>query len=380
MFDVLLSLSISFTITFLAIPVIINVADMKKLFDVPDARKIHQVAITPLGGIGIFAGFVFGCLLTINFKYSSEFQYFIAATMVIFFLGLKDDILVLTPIKKFIGQVLAAFLIIYYGRIQIRSMHGFFGIHELPEMFSLLISYFSVIVIINSFNLIDGVDGLAGTLGLMSSALFGIYFFMSASGMEPYYVLAFSLCGSLIAFLIFNFQPAKIFMGDTGSLLLGLVNAILVIKFINVANLPDVKIPIHSAPAIGFAILMIPLLDTLRVFGIRIGHRRSPFSPDRNHIHHILLDRGLSHSTITIILVAVNLLFIVGIYLLRSFDCTWLILGTFAIFFAVIGMLYYSRHRHKTLFVAKSVNNNIDGLKGSSKIVSITKDPVYEQK
>ena len=119
---------------------------------------------------------------TINFKYSSEFQYFIAATMVIFFLGLKDDILVLTPIKKFIGQVLAAFLIIYYGRIQIRSMHGFFGIHELPEMFSLLISYFSVIVIINSFNLIDGVDGLAGTLGLMSSALFGIYFYECRHG------------------------------------------------------------------------------------------------------------------------------------------------------------------------------------------------------
>ena len=247
-----LSLSISFTITFLAIPVIINVADMKKLFDVPDARKIHQVAITPLGGIGIFAGFVFGCLLTINFKYSSEFQYFIAATMVIFFLGLKDDILVLTPIKKFIGQVLAAFLIIYYGRIQIRSMHGFFGVHELPEMFSLLISYFSVIVIINSFNLIDGVDGLAGMLGLMSSALFGIYFYMNASGMEPYYVLAFSLCGSLIAFLIFNFQPAKIFMGDTGSLLVGVVNAILVLKFIDPGNGPESVNPIVSSPAIGF--------------------------------------------------------------------------------------------------------------------------------
>ena len=292
MFDVLLSLSISFTITFLAIPVIINVADMKKLFDVPDARKIHQVAITPLGGIGIFAGFVFGCLLTINFKYSSEFQYFIAATMVIFFLGLKDDILVLTPIKKFIGQVLAAFLIIYYGRIQIRSMHGFFGIHELPEMFSLLISYFSVIVIINSFNLIDGVDGLAGMLGLMSSALFGIYFFMNASGMEPYYVLAFSLCGSLLAFLIFNFQPAKIFMGDTGSLLVGVVNAILVLKFIDPGDGPESVNPIVSSPAIGFTILMIPLLDTLRVFAIRIFKRRSPFSPDRNHIHHLLAGSG----------------------------------------------------------------------------------------
>src|SRR4029079_15595149 len=112
MFDVILSLSISFTISFLAIPVIINVAEMKKLYDMPDARKIHHVAITPLGGIGLFAGFIFGCLLTINFQNSSEFQYFVAATLVIFFLGLKDDILVLSPIKKFIGQVLAAFLII----------------------------------------------------------------------------------------------------------------------------------------------------------------------------------------------------------------------------------------------------------------------------
>src|SRR3984893_4888953 len=320
MFDVLLSLSISFTITFLAIPVIINVADMKKLFDMPDARKIHQVAITPLGGIGIFAGFVFGCLLTINFKYSSEFQYLIAASMVNFFLGLKDDILVISPIKKFIGQVLTAFLIIYYGRIQIRSMHGFFGIHELPEMFSLILTYFAVIVIINSFNLIDGVDGLAGSLGLMSSVLFGIYFLKV--DMPSYYILAFSLSGSLLAFLIFNFQPAKIFMGDTGSLLIGAVNAILVIKFINTASETDIVFPLASSPAIGFTILMIPLLDTLRVFAIRIFKRRSPFSSDRNHIHHLLLDKGLSHRAITLILVTANLLFMVLTYSLRSLGCT----------------------------------------------------------
>ena len=149
----------------------------------------------------------------------------------------------------------------------------------------------------------------------------------------------------------------------------------MVIKFINVANLPNVALPISSAPAIGFSILMIPLLDTLRVFGIRIGHRRSPFSPDRNHIHHILLDRGLSHRTITITLVGVNLIFIILVYSLRSIDCTWLILGIFTIFFAVIGMLYYSRRR-KRLFVTKPVNN----IPGSSKIVSITKDAMYEQK
>jgi len=376
MFDVLLSLTISFTITFLAIPVIINVADMKKLFDVPDARKIHQVAITPLGGIGIFAGFVFGCLLTINFKYSSEFQYFIAATMVIFFLGLKDDILVLTPIKKFIGQVLAAFLIIYYGRIQIRSMHGFFGIHELPEMFSLLISYFSVIVIINSFNLIDGVDGLAGTLGLMSSALFGIYFLNA--GMEPYYVLAFSLCGSLIAFLIFNFQPAKIFMGDTGSLLVGVVNAILVLKFIDPGEGPQSVNPIISSPAIGFTILMMPLLDTLRVFAIRIFKRRSPFSPDRNHIHHLLMDRGLSHRTITLLLVAINASMVVFVYMARSLGCTILIFSVIALFFTFIAVAYYSRPRH-SLSWANEGNDKNEKVK-ESKLVTFIRESMLEQK
>jgi UDP-GlcNAc:undecaprenyl-phosphate GlcNAc-1-phosphate transferase len=377
MFDVLLSLSISFTITFLAIPVIINVAEMKKLFDMPDSRKIHQVAITPLGGIGIFAGFVFGCLLTINFKYSSEFQYFIAAAMVIFFLGLKDDILVLSPIKKFIGQVLAAFLIIYYGRIQIRSMHGFFGIHELPEMFSLLITYFSVIVIINSFNLIDGVDGLAGTLGLMSSALFGLYFFMS-SGMEAYYVLAFSLCGSLLAFLIFNFQPAKIFMGDTGSLLIGVVNAILVLKFIDPGEGPLPVNPIMSSPAIGFTILMMPLLDTLRVFAIRIFKRRSPFSPDRNHIHHLLLDRGLSHRTITLLLVAINASMVVFVYMARSLGCTILILSVIALFFTFIAVAYYSRPRH-SLSWANEGNDKNEKVK-ESKLVTFIRESMLEQK
>src|SRR6202050_2051490 len=305
MFDVLLSIAISFTITFLAIPAVINVAEMKKLFDMPDARKVHHSPITPLGGLGIFAGFIFGCLLTIHFNESSEIQYFIASTLVIFFLGLKDDILVISPIKKFIGQVLAAFIIIYYGNIQIRSMHGFLGIYQLPEMFSLLLTYFAVIVVINSFNLIDGVDGLAGSIGLLSTTMFGIYFLRI--GMPSYAVLAFSLAGSLLAFLIFNFQPAKIFMGDTGSLLIGLVSAILVVKFINTASSADVSYPVMAAPAIVFTILLIPLLDTLRVFGIRIFYRRSPFSPDRNHIHHILLDKGFSHRAITIILVSINL-------------------------------------------------------------------------
>ena len=377
MFDVLLSIAISFTITFLAIPAIINVAEMKKLFDMPDARKVHNTPITPLGGVGIFAGFIFGSLLTIHFNQNTDLQYFIAASFVIFFLGLKDDILVISPVKKFIGQVLAAFIIIYYGGIQIRSMHGFLGIYQLPEMFSLLLTYFAVIVVINSFNLIDGVDGLAGSLGLLSTAIFGVYFL--SVNMLPYAVIAFSLAGSLLAFLIFNFQPAKIFMGDTGSLLVGTINSILVIKFINVANTSDVSFPITASPAVGFTILMVPLLDTLRVFGIRIFHRRSPFSPDRNHIHHLLLDRGFSHRAITFFLVAVNLVIVSIVFLERSLSCTVLIFSVFAVFFTLIAAIYYLRPAPR-LFVARTGQEESAQLRKASKFVSLKEDSILEQK
>ena len=379
MFDVLLSIVIAFTITFLAIPVIINVAEMKKLYDLPDGeRKLHHSLITPLGGIGIFAGFVFGCLLTVHFDQAPEFQYFIAASLIIFFLGLKDDILIISAIKKFIGQVLAAFIIIYYGGVQIRSMHGFLGITQLPEMFSLLLTYFAVIVIINSFNLIDGIDGLAGSLSMLSVSILGFYFLNV--NMVPYSILAFSLAGSLMAFLIFNFQPAKIFMGDTGSLLIGLINAILVIKFINVANAPNVKYPISSSPAIGFALLMMPLLDTLRVFAIRIFYRRSPFSPDRNHIHHLLLDKGLSHRMITILLVSINLAVVVLVYLGRSLGCTFLILSVIAFFFGFIAILYSIKSKPK-LVVAKAPSFNREKIEiKPSNIVTFIQDSVLEQK
>ncbi len=377
MFDVLLSIAISFTITFLAIPVIITVAERKKLFDIPDERKIHIDPIPSLGGLGIFAGFILACLISIQFQGALEFQYFLAAAFVIFFLGLKDDILVISPIKKFIGQVLAAFLIIYKGGVQIKSMHGFMGIHELPESFSLLLTYFTVIVIINSFNLIDGIDGLAGSLGLMSSMVFGFYFLQI--NMPAYAILSFSLAGSLAAFLIFNFQPAKIFMGDTGSLLIGLVTSILVVKFIDAATAPDVAYPIAASPALGFTILMIPLLDTLRVFAIRIFHRRSPFSPDRNHIHHLLLDKGLSHRTITLGLVAINLFFIVTAYACRNIGCTWIVLAIMCIFFCGIAALYYTRPQPR-LFVARSVDLPEGKDKGSTKIVPLTKDTILEHK
>jgi UDP-N-acetylmuramyl pentapeptide phosphotransferase/UDP-N-acetylglucosamine-1-phosphate transferase len=219
------------------------------------------------------------------------------------------------------------------------------------------------------------VDGLAGSLGLMSSALFGIYFL--DINMPSYYILAFSLCGSLLAFLIFNFQPAKIFMGDTGSLLIGTINAILAIKFINIAGSSEVAYPVESSPAIGFTILLIPLLDTLRVFSIRIFKRRSPFSPDRNHIHHLLLDRGFSHRAITLILLTFNLGLITFVYLGRSLGCTILLFSVFAFFFLFITLCYYAKARPR-LVVAKASKHENGDMKTSTLV--LTKDTILEQK
>ncbi len=370
-FDVLLTASVSFIITFLAIPVVLQIAEQKKLYDVPDERKVHTHAVASLGGVGIFGGFLLAALLSVQVRLDPEFQYFFAAALVIFFLGLKDDLVVLSASKKFIGQVVAASILIHLGDVRLDSMHGLFNFDKLPEAFSLALSYLTIIVIINSFNLIDGIDGLAASLGVMTMLIFGTYFFMT--GFNAYALLAYSLGGSLIAFLIFNHHPAKIFMGDSGSLMIGLINAIMVIKFINVASDPVVAMPIPSAVAIGFAILILPLLDTLRVFGIRIFNGRSPFTPDRNHIHHLLLNWGLGHAAVTLVCVSINVAFVVLAYSLRFLGSTLVLPIMLVIAFSGIGLLYYRKPRKK-LVVAKRMGSAGAELKPASKVVTLTQE------
>jgi UDP-GlcNAc:undecaprenyl-phosphate GlcNAc-1-phosphate transferase len=352
--NILLSTALSFIITFFAIPVIIQVAKAKKLFDEPDERKVHKTVIPTLGGLGIFAGFIVASLLGTPAGLNYEFQYFVAAAIVIFFLGLKDDVMILSASKKFVGQVIAAGILIKFGGVSINNMHGFLGLHEIPYYASVIFSFFTIIVITNSFNLIDGVDGLAGSLGLITTITFGSYFFYA--GQITYGVMAFSLAGSILGFLIYNFSPAKIFMGDTGSLLLGLINSILVIKFINIAGAADAVVPIHASPAIGFAILMIPLFDTLRVFGLRILDRRSPFSPDRIHIHHFLLDLGFSHKKITFTCVLATIGFIAIALLMRHFDTTIIIGTLLSIGLSLIGLVYYLRQKTSKSAIIKTVS------------------------
>ncbi len=348
--------AVAFSITYLAIPAIMRVAAEKKLFDLPDARKIHTRPIASLGGVGIFIGFLLALLLTVSGKEATEFQFYFASALVIFFLGLKDDILIISATKKILGQLAAAAIIIHLGGVRIESMHGFMGLEKLPEVWSYFVSYITIIVVVNAYNLIDGIDGLAGSLGIVTTSVFGTYFLMAE--LPVYAMLSFAMAGSLAAFLFFNFNPAKIFMGDSGSLLLGLLNAILVIKFITVADAPGAYLPVTSAVAIGFSILIVPLLDTLRVFSIRILQGRSPFTPDRNHIHHLLLDRGLNHRQVTFSCVGLNISFITMAYFGRTLGPTVLIFLMIGVSFALVGALIYFKKPVTKLVIASTFQHN----------------------
>jgi UDP-N-acetylmuramyl pentapeptide phosphotransferase/UDP-N-acetylglucosamine-1-phosphate transferase len=355
-----------------------KVADEKKLFDLPDARKLHTRSIASLGGVGIFIGFFLAMLISVSSRDIPEFQYFFAAAIVIFFLGLKDDILIISATKKFLGQLAATAILVHQASFRIESMHGFLGIYQLAEPLGILLSYITIIVTINAFNLIDGVDGLAGSLGVLTTSVFGFYFLFS--NLPAYALLSFAMAGSLFAFLIFNYNPAKIFMGDSGSLLLGLTNAILVIKFIAVADGPSVQFPVVSTAAIAFSILIVPLLDTLRVFSVRIYAGRSPFSPDRNHIHHLLLDRGLSHSQVTLSCLALNMAFIVFCYWGRVLGPTILMIAMVFAFFMLIGLIHLVKPSSK-LAVARSFQPQSDTpLHPTTKVVSINTETAAAEK
>ncbi len=329
MYDVILSFITAFVITYFAIPSIIHIAARKNLVDVPNHRKSHSVPTPSLGGIGIFAGVIFSMVMWTPFNVFGDLQYILCAFIIVFLIGAKDDILPMAPWKKIAGEVLAACILVYKSNLRLTSFYGVLGIYEIPEMVSMVFSVFVILVIINAFNLIDGINGLSGSIGTLISLVLGSWFMVIDSAEMS--VMAFALVGSLIAFLNYNISPARIFMGDTGSLLVGMIIAILAIQFIEShRTLPPGSIyAMKSAPAVAIGILILPLFDTLRVFITRILKGRSPLSPDRNHIHHLLIDCDLSHMQATAILVLVNMGFIFVVFKFQH-------LGTFKLMMIII--------------------------------------------
>ena len=327
----LLTFIVSFAVTYLSIPSIIGVAKAKKLFDEPNSRRVHNLQIPTLGGVAIFAGFTVSAGSFISYSLVPSLQYILVACIIIFFIGMKDDILVIAPLKKLFGQIAAALVLIIPGNVKFTSIHGFMGIYSLeflpyPELISWLLTLFVIIVITNSLNLIDGIDGLAATVGMMSTVFFGMWFFIS--GNIEYSLLSAAVFGTLLVFFKYNVFGGKnkIFMGDTGSLIVGLLLAVQVILF-NEKNIGYTSaFSIKSAPAVSFAVLIVPLYDTLRVFIIRMIRGRSPFKADKNHLHHCLLKLGYNHRKSTLLFASANLFFIVLAILLQNLGIFWLML------------------------------------------------------
>ncbi len=292
---------------FFSIKKIIHISHTKHLFDEPlEKRKIHASRIPNLGGVSIFASVFFACSLFMESPDGISFRYTIVAALILFFIGVVDDLVGLDPLKKLIGQLIVAILIVIPGDIHFTGFYGLFGLDTLPAYINVLVTISFILLLINAFNLIDGIDCLAGSIGLLACLAFSYFFWVLQANWLL--IIAASMSGALIGFLLFNRSPAKIFMGDSGSLILGLVVSVLAINFaeLNLANRNELSIYIPSSPAVILSLLIVPIFDTIRIFSIRVLNKKSPFQADRNHIHHLLIDSGLSHLQATGILIGVT--------------------------------------------------------------------------
>lgn len=359
MITTILAIVTSFLIAIFAIPSIITVAKLKGLYDKPEERKIHTNKIPRLGGMAIFASFALAVLLFGDFSSIEGAKFIAAALILLFFSGLKDDIIILSPMKKLYVQLLAAGLVTSFTGIKITDFHGVFGLSEIPLIASIGLTMFMIIVITNSINLIDGVDGLAGSLSLIISLTYGYLFYQQ--GEFDWMLISLSLSGALLGFLFFNFSPAKIFMGDAGSLTVGFIISVFTIHFIesNSPNLGSYS-RLKSAPGIALALLIVPLYDTLRVFILRALKRTSPFKADKNHLHHWLIKNGQSHGQVTLILSTVNLLFILMAMALKD-NAAYIVMLIIGVLASVVGQLpiYFYRHRISDIEADSDVQEEI---------------------
>lgn len=317
----------SFVIAFLVVPVIIKYSLLKNLVDIPGRRKIHKKVTPSMGGIAIFFGFFISSLIWIDLQSWGEIKFIMVALFVIFFIGVRDDLVPLKWMLKLGGQIMAASLVIFLYGLRIKSFYGLFGVYELPELATYAITYMTIIVITNSFNLIDGLDGLAGTIAIISLLAFGVWFYVADDII--FSVLSFAMLGAILAFLIFNWEPSEVFMGDTGALVIGMTLAIMAIHFMDTNfNLPAGH-PYRFSASIGtvICIIVIPLVDTLRIVILRLSKRQSPFKPDKSHIHHALMRLGLSHGQTTLFLGGIQLLFITGAVFFHHYSERYVLSG-----------------------------------------------------
>lgn len=310
-----LTIIIAGIISHYAVRKIIFISHHRRIYDIPDnVRKIHGDHIASLGGIGIFAGYLVASSIFMH----REWYYIMAASVILFFTGIYDDIMNMRPSKKLMAQLLAASIAVVQAHISIDNTPFSSWIPLLPNVVYQIATIFSCAFFINVFNFVDGIDGLACSLAILYSTVLGLLFYYS--GASSLAGISFCLAGATIGLLAYNWAPARIYMGDTGSMLLGFTIFTLAILC---ASTP------HSATSTGIlsasaksaiiiGLLFYPCFDAVRVFTIRLASKQSPLAADRRHFHHYLLDTGASHPQAVLIILSINLALIAFSWWLQS--------------------------------------------------------------
>ena len=349
---------ISMACGFVFIPIILNFCKAKKLYDIPNSRKIHKSAIPRLGGISfmpsMFIAFAIALsaisvtdkLITINIWS----LYFLISILLIYVMGIIDDVVGLSPLIKFVVQIIAACFLPFSG-LYINNLYGFMGIHELPYFIGFPLTVLAIVFIDNAINLIDGIDGLAASLSIM--ALAGFLYMFASQEIWAYAILIAGLIGVLVAFLYFNMfgdpdKNRKIFMGDAGSLTLGFILGFLCVKYSmsNTAVITEHKFDFFMA----FTLLIVPMFDVVRVSMVRIYHGKSPFMADKSHIHHKLIHAGLSQHQALAFIITMGAAYIALNYnLLKSIENTYVFIADVIIYISLNLVLNYYINKRKTV-------------------------------
>lgn len=328
-------------ITLILIPKIIRISYKKQLMDVPGERSSHENKVPTLGGVALFFGIVVSTSIFAT-ELGVNYSFFLSAITILFFIGLMDDLLVVAPDKKLYGQIISTILIIFGSGIMIKSFSGLFEIYEIPYLIGVILTIFVFIVLINAFNLIDGIDGLAAGIGIVISLCFVYIFYRIFDyGIE---ILAISTLSVLLGFGRYNLSKKfKIFMGDTGSMVIGFILTFMAIRFLYISETSSLGL--KTGPVLLLFIFVIPIVDTLSVFTIRILRKRNPFSADKNHLHHQFLKLGLTHIQTSIILVLINIFFIFIGYYFRNIEINKLFL-----IFIVLSISFVVSLRYAVVF------------------------------
>lgn len=316
------------------------IASKKGLFKAINGRSCHNGNVPDFGGVILFASIFITFLALVHFP-NPEMQYVLIAMTAIWAVGLYDDVLVLSPKKKFYAEVISSLVVIVGGGLYFTNFHGIFGIYEIPFYIGIIFTLVMMIGIINAINMIDGIDGLCSGISILILSSFSLWFYKNEY--FNYSIFGFSTVAALVPLFIRNVfgTKTKLFLGDSGSMLLGLIISVLSIKFCELEITTAKWMNISNSPAVAFTFLAIPVLDTIRIMVVRLYQKKSPFFPDKSHIHHRLLTIfNNSHKKSTFILLMLQLSFIIMAVFCTKLTNEALILTTAMSFTVVYGLLY----------------------------------------